>query len=64
MREVREVTDRCRDCGQATSVLIDETGIDDEGLDFRAIWAERIPHNRKECSDFVSLRREQWPTLW
>lgn len=63
-REVRDVTQRCRDCGAATAVLLDETGIADDGTDYRAIWSERVPHSRSDCSAVVTLMREQWPTLW
>jgi hypothetical protein len=56
--------DRCRECGAVLRVLIFDHGLDDDGNEYKAIWAEVVPHPRPACAAMQALAREEWPTLW
>ncbi len=58
------ILDRCRDCGSAVRVLVHEYDeVDDQGDPYRALYAERVPHDSKACSEMKRLAREEWPVL-
>jgi len=63
-REVAAIADRCRDCGQATRLLILEVWEDDEGAENKAFYGEPVAHTRADCATMQRLDRETWPTLW
>lgn len=63
MREISPL-DRCKECGTATTVLVYDHGLDDNGEQYRAIYRDNVPHSRNECAYMVALIRETWPTLW
>lgn len=63
-REVDAVHTRCRDCGQATWLVIRSTFLDDNGEQTIIVQPEEVPHDRAACATFKRLERETWPTLW
>jgi hypothetical protein len=64
MREIDAVRDRCAECGAATCVIVRELDLSTPQPAVTAVWAERVPHTRKDCADMVTLMREQWPCLF
>lgn len=63
-REVDQVHTRCRECGQATWLVIRSTFLSDDGEQTVIIQPEPVPHSPADCSAFRRLERETWPTLW
>lgn len=63
-REVEAVHTRCKNCGQATWLLIRSTYLSDDGEQVIIIQPEEAPHSPAECKTFMRLEKETWPTLW
>ncbi len=64
MVEIVEVLQRCKQCGTATAVLVEDTYISLDGKVCHAMWRDDPEHTRNDCDRMVTLEREQWPTLW
>lgn len=62
--EIIEVMKRCRICGIAEHVLVQDAYMTMGGDMVQAIYRDEIPHTKKDCDRMVTLEREQWPSLW
>jgi hypothetical protein len=63
-REVQDIIDRCKDCGQAVAVSILACWTNDKGAREANLWAEQLPHTKDQCRLMRALDKETWPSLF
>lgn len=63
-REIDSVHTRCFTCGVATWLVVRTTYLDDSGEEVVVVMPEEVPHSKSDCTAFLTLERETWPTLW
>jgi len=63
-REIVDVTRRCPACDMGTTFLVRYEELTYGGEPLVIVQSERVPHTRSDCERMVTLRAEQWPSLW